>query len=79
MTDHLTPSMQRAVALGEAQQAQGDENMSPMALRAALRKQRIDNLILQRKLDAALAKIAQFEASRELAAALAADSEGVCP
>ena len=55
------------------------EEMSPMALRAANRKLRIDNGILQRKLDAALAKIAVFEASRELAAALAEDAEPTCP
>lgn len=48
-------------------------------LTAELRKARIDNGILQRKLDAALAKIAQYEASRELAAAMAEDAEGVCP
>lgn len=56
-----------------------DDELSPSALRAALRKQRIDNGILQRKLDAALAKIAVFEASRELAAALAEDDEPSCP
>ncbi|QIN93872.1 hypothetical protein SEA_ALAKAZAM_50 [Microbacterium phage Alakazam] len=52
---------------------------SAHALRADLRKARIDIEILQRKLDAANAKIARFEASRELAAALAEDAEGTCP
>ncbi|QKN87809.1 hypothetical protein NEBULOUS_48 [Microbacterium phage Nebulous] len=52
---------------------------SAHALRAELRKARIDIQILERKLAAANVKIAQFEASRELAAALAEDAEGTCP
>jgi hypothetical protein len=48
-------------------------------LTAELRKARIDNRILQRKLAAAEARIRQFEASRELAAELAKDSEPSCP
>lgn len=48
-------------------------------LRAELRKANIDLKILQRKLDAANAKIARYEASKKLAEALAEDAEGVCP
>lgn len=80
MTDqHLTPSMARAVALGEARLAEGDENMSAHALRAALRKQRIDNDILTRKLAHANLQIERLKASRALAAELAAADEPSCP
>jgi hypothetical protein len=54
-------------------------NKSAHQLRVELRKARIDNGILQRKLDAANAKIARFEASRALSAELAADAEDTCP
>lgn len=64
---------------GYIMQAEQGEPRSVHSLTAALRKARIDNQILQRKLDAANAKISRYEASKELAAALAEDAEGVCP
>lgn len=73
--ESLTAGQRQGYVLAEGQ----PEPESVHGLRAALRKQRIDNGILQRKLDAALAKIAVFEASRELAAALAEDDEPSCP
>lgn len=72
--ESLTAGQRQGYVLAEGQ----PEPDSVHGLRAALRKQRIDNLILERKLAAAQLKIEQFEASRELAAALAADSEGTC-
>lgn len=55
------------------------EEMSPMALRAALRKARIDNEILKKKLAAAEKKIQQFETSVALIEEMARDEEGTCP
>ncbi|QKN87752.1 hypothetical protein IXEL_52 [Microbacterium phage Ixel] len=52
---------------------------SAHALRAELRSANIKIGILERKLAAANAKIAQFEASKALAAELARDEEGTCP
>ena len=51
------------------------------SLRAALRKARIDNLILEKKLAAALLTIDRLKASAPLAEALAAseDDEPSCP
>lgn len=56
MTDsNLSPSQQRAVALGAAQKALGDEALSPAALRAELHQARIrENVYLK--------KIAHLEA-----------------
>ena len=48
-------------------------------LMAKLRKARIDNVILERKLAAANAKIAQLEASAALLNEMAQDAEPSCP
>lgn len=79
MTDNLTPSMQRAMALGEERLAQSDEDKSAHALRAELRKMRIDYKILELQLAAANRRVAQYEASKALVAEMARDAEGTCP
>jgi len=76
--DSLTPE-QRSQVRAEYLEHQERVPRSAHALRAELRKARIDIGILERKLAAANAKIARFEASRELAAVLASDQEPSCP
>lgn len=52
---------------------------SPHQLRTELRKANIDLEIMRKKLAAAQAKIAMFEATRELATKLIEEDEPSCP
>ena len=74
LTDQEKDGLRREYLAHEASRPK-----SAHALRAELRKANIDIKILERKLAAANAKIAQFEASRQLAVALTEDAEGTCP
>jgi hypothetical protein len=78
MTDHLTPTMRKAITQGEARKLEDRPDTIP-GLRAENRTLRITNLILERKLAAAERKIEQLKASGPLAELLAEDEEPSCP